>query len=165
MRILRSLVAATAVAASAIALAAAPAAADPVTATGKPVKPALFDIVGTGSNTTQFLVDQLSLNYNNAHSKAKHNASHPRVYSWDAVPPGNPTNITSKITTKINCPKILRPDGSGAGVTTLASNTKAKGHFCVDFARSSSFRSAGQPNFAPGGAGWVALARDVIGHP
>src|ERR1700729_3885733 len=73
VRILKSLVAVGTVAATATALAMAPAVADPVNSKGHAVKPKLFDIVGVGSNTTQFLLDQFSVNYNKAHSKV-HNA-------------------------------------------------------------------------------------------
>jgi ABC-type phosphate transport system substrate-binding protein len=161
VRILRTMVAVAAVAATATALAVAPAMADPVNGHGKAVTPKVFDIVGVGSNTTEYLIDQLSVDYNAAHSK-KHNATHPWIYSWDAVPPGNPTDQTSTIRTKAGCPKIARPLGSGAGVTTLFDNTKTGGHFCVDFARSSSYRSSGQPTFGPGGSAFVVLAKDAV---
>jgi ABC-type phosphate transport system substrate-binding protein len=162
VRIFKSLVAVTAVAATATALAVAPAVADPVNSHGKAVKPKIFDVVGVGSNTTQFLVDQLSVNYNKAHSK-KHNASHPWIYSWDATPPGQPDNITSTIVAKAGCPKAARPEGSGAGVSSLFANTKKGSSFCLDFSRSSGFRSAGQPAFgAAGGSAFVALAKDAV---
>src|ERR1019366_778676 len=116
--------------------------ADPVNSHGKAVKPKIFDIVGVGSNTTEYLLGQLSVDYNAAHGK-KHNATHPWIYSWDAVPPGNPTNQTSRIIPKSGCPRVARPAGSGAGVTTLFDNTKSSRRYCVNFARSSSYRSSG----------------------
>jgi hypothetical protein len=89
VRILRSLVAGAALAVTATALAVAPAVADPVNSHGKAVKPKIFDIVGVGSNTTEYLLDQLSVDYNAAHSK-KHNATHPWIYSWGRRPTGEP---------------------------------------------------------------------------
>jgi hypothetical protein len=138
-----------------------PAVADPVNSHGKAVKPKIFDIVGVGSNTTEYLLGQLSVDYNAAHGK-KHNATHPWIYSWDAVPPGNPTNQTSRIIPKSGCPRVARPAGSGAGVTTLFDNTKSSHRYCVDFARSSSYRSSGQPIFGLGGSAFVVLAKDAV---
>ena len=110
MRIFRSLVAVAAVAATTTALAVAPAMADPVNHHLKRVTPKAFDIVGVGSDTIEFLLDQLSVDYNAAHET--HNATHPWIYSWDATPPNDPTNLTSMIAPKAGCAKIARPDGS-----------------------------------------------------
>src|ERR1017187_5124494 len=57
----------------------------------------------------------------------------------------------------------MRPNGSGAGVAALILNAKTKnGHFCIDFARSSSPRSPTNPPKAKGGVVFVALAKDAV---
>jgi hypothetical protein len=82
--------------------------------------PALANIVGVGSATTQYLVD-------------KYTKSFPSTWnSWNAVPAG------STITPSVGCAAITRPNGSSAGLTALAtygSGTSTNG--CIDFARSS----------------------------
>ena len=52
----------------------------------KGVVPAAYDIVGVGSNTTQYVMDAFSVDYNK--TVKMHNASHPYFYSWDALPLG-----------------------------------------------------------------------------
>lgn len=160
MRILKSLVAVTAIAATTSALAMAPALADPVNSHLHNVTPKAYDIVGVGSNTIQFLLDQLSVNYNAAHKT--HNASHPYIYSWDATPPGQPNNLTSTIRPKSGCTKILRPDGSSAGIQALPAATRTGSYRCLNFARSSRPRGATDPTKGPGGVAFVALAKDAV---
>jgi ABC-type phosphate transport system substrate-binding protein len=162
VRIFKSLVAVAAVAATATALAVAPAMADPVNHHLTRVTPKAFDIVGVGSDTIEFLLDQLSVDYNAAHKS--HNATHPWIYSWDATPPSDPTNLTSKIAPKAGCAKIARPDGSSAGIAAMAaspsdSNRKYK---CFNFARSSRPRSTTDPAKGPGGIEFVTLAKDAV---
>src|SRR5258708_34243178 len=79
MRTLKKLIAAAAVAASATAMAVGPALADPINGSGKPVTPKATDVVGVGSDTIQFLLDQFALDYNKQHTTGKH------LYSWDAL--------------------------------------------------------------------------------
>jgi hypothetical protein len=106
------------------------------------------------------LLDQLSVDYNAA--QTTHNASHPFVYSWDATNPKTGA-IGDLISTKSGCAKIARPNGSSAGIATLASNIKdPKGGFCEDFARSSRARKATDPPAAKGGVLFVALAKDAV---
>lgn len=160
MRMLSKVIAGAAVLATAVTMAAGPALADPVNSKLKPVVPKVFDVVGTGSDTTMFVLDQLSINYNSAHKT--HNKTHPWVYSWDAV---NPKTQASGdlISTKTGCKKIARPFGSSAGVATLAANIKdPKGGFCEDFARSSRGRTATDPVKGKGGILFVALAKDAV---
>jgi ABC-type phosphate transport system substrate-binding protein len=163
VRILKSLVAVTAVAATASALAMAPAMADPVNSHLAKVTPRAFDVVGVGSDTIESVLDQLSVSYNAAHSKT-HNAAHPWIYSWDAVPPSDPLNLTSKIVPKSGCASILRPDGSGAGITALDTTPKDsnKVNNCFDFARSSRGRAASDPGKTANGILFVALAKDAV---
>src|SRR5215467_16178822 len=85
MRMLTKLLAATAAAGATTLLVAGPAMADPPPG----VTPRASDVVGVGSATTQFLVDQLSTDYNNQHKTAT-----TKLYSWDAVPLGS--SITLK---------------------------------------------------------------------
>ena len=40
------------------------ASADPISNSGKAIVPAYYDIVGVGSNTTEYVMDQFSVNYN-----------------------------------------------------------------------------------------------------
>jgi ABC-type phosphate transport system substrate-binding protein len=162
MRMLSKLVAAAAVVATAATLAAGPALADPVNGSGKAVTPRAFDIVGTGSNTIEYLLDQLSVDYNGSHKT--HNAAHPWLYSWDAT---NPTTsaIGDPIATKGGCAKIARPNGSGSGIANLQLNVKdpaSKTYYCADFARSSGGRTT-QPT-GKNGVLFVALAKDNVSY-
>ncbi|MBV9856489.1 MAG: substrate-binding domain-containing protein [Streptosporangiaceae bacterium] len=122
----------------------------------KGVTPKATDVVGVGSDTIEFLLDQLSVDYNKSHAT-------PHLYSWDAT---NPTTgaVGDKIVTKAGCAKIARPDGSSAGIAALDNNTLdgKTGHFCIDFARSSRGRAATDPKFGPGGISFVALAKDAV---
>jgi ABC-type phosphate transport system substrate-binding protein len=157
---LRSLVVLAATAATVTALAAAPAAmADPVNNHGSAVTPKSYDIVGVGADTDDTLLDQLSVAYNAAHKT--HNKSHPWIYSFDATPPNNPTNLTSSIKTKAGCGKILRPDGTGAGLTDFEAPVKTGKYDCIDFARAASPRTATDPVKGPHGVLYVRLAEDA----
>jgi ABC-type phosphate transport system substrate-binding protein len=162
VRIFRSLVAVAAVAATTTALAVAPAMADPVNHHLKRVTPKAFDIVGVGSDTIEFLLDQLSVDYNTAHKT--HNATHPWIYSWDATPPSDPTNLTSMIAPKAGCAKIARPDGSSAGIAAMAASPRDANpkYKCFNFARSSRSRSSTDPAKGPGGIEFVTLAKDAV---
>jgi ABC-type phosphate transport system substrate-binding protein len=162
VRILKSLVAVAAVAATASALAMAPAMADPVNTHLAKVTPKAFDVVGVGSDTIESVLDQLSVSYNAAHKT--HNATHPYIYSWDATPINQPNNLTSTIVPKAGCAKILRPDGSSAGIAALTTTPKDsnKKYNCFDFARSSRARTATDPSKAKGGILFVALAKDAV---
>ena len=162
MRIFKSLVAAAAVAATATTLTVAPAMADPVNHHLHRVIPNAFDVVGVGSDTIEFVLDQLSVNYNAAHPT--HNLRHPWIYSWDATPPKNPTNLTSHIVPKSGCSKVLRPDGSSAGIAAMAASpsTRNHKHKCFDFARSSRARATTDPAKGPGGIEFVTLAKDAV---
>ncbi|GAA2086214.1 substrate-binding domain-containing protein [Kitasatospora saccharophila] len=94
---------------------AVPAMADPATGT----VPATTDIVGSGSDTTQALLNQFSVDYNATVSGT------PKLYSWDATG-------STKITPKSGAAEIDRPNGSGAGIAALnAANSP------FDYARSS----------------------------
>jgi ABC-type phosphate transport system substrate-binding protein len=154
-----SLIAAGAVFAAGTALVAGPAMADPVNSHLKKVTPQYYDIVGVGSDTDDALFDQLAFDYNTSHKV--HNKTHPYIYSFDAVPPANPLNLTSVIKPKAGCSaKTPRPDGSGAGITQFELPAATHGHKCIDFARSASFRPSSDPdNF--GKDLYVALAEDA----
>ncbi|MFD4660213.1 PstS family phosphate ABC transporter substrate-binding protein [Kitasatospora sp. NPDC058444] len=107
------------------------------------VTPRAIDFVGTGSDTTQSVLNQLAADYNA--SLTDPNA--PRVYSWDATG-------TSPITPKTGAATIARPNGSGAGIKALNTNTNAT----VDFARSSRGPQATDPTTDD----FVALAKDAV---
>jgi ABC-type phosphate transport system substrate-binding protein len=130
----------------------------------KSVTPAAYDIVGVGSNTTEYVMDAVSVGYNK--SVKTHNATNPYFYSYDALPEG--VNVPGKynITPKAGCATIARPDGSSAGITALDSSQviKYKGgtYPCIDFARSSGGRKPTYPADKPGGVVFVAFAKDAI---
>ncbi|BAJ26879.1 MULTISPECIES: substrate-binding domain-containing protein [Kitasatospora] len=128
--------AALAMTTAALATVSVPAMADPT------VTPAAQDIVGAGSDTTQALLNQLSSDYN-----ATIPATTPHLYSWDATG-------SSSITPKTGASTILRPNGSGAGISALNANTSAT----LDFARSSRPRSASDPSTIL----FVAFAKDAV---
>jgi ABC-type phosphate transport system substrate-binding protein len=139
------------------------ASADPIGNNGKPVVPQSYDVVGVGSNTTEFVLDQISVDYNK--TVKDHNANNPYFYSWDAVPPGVNTPGNYLITPKAGCSsKTVRPNGSTAGLEALDENEfdGKTGHYCIDFARSSSSRSSKAPKEGPGGVEYVAFAKDAI---
>jgi ABC-type phosphate transport system substrate-binding protein len=116
----------TSVAAATLAAGAGAALADPSSS------PAVTSIVSVGSDTTQYLSDQFSTDYN------KTSPTNP-YYSWDAV---NPTTGLpgDTISTKndANC-SMTRPNGSGAGITQLQQKLKTTNgtDYCVDLARAS----------------------------
>jgi ABC-type phosphate transport system substrate-binding protein len=156
-------VASVAAAAALVAGSVTAASADPIGHNGKAVAPASYDIVGVGSDTTTYLTDQFSVNYNK--TVKVHNAAHPFLYSWDALPKGQTEpSTTFKITPKAGCTVVSRPDGSGAGLKALNQNMLdgKSGHYCIDFGRSSSGRSPGTPTVGPHGVIYVTLAKDAI---
>jgi ABC-type phosphate transport system substrate-binding protein len=164
VRIIRSLVAVGAVAATATALSMAPAMADPVNKDFKQVEPAPYDIVGVGSESIAFVMDQLTYNYNLTVKTPS--PSTPDIYSWDATPPNNPLDESQLIATKTGCKKQTRPDGSSAGIEALGTEGtvvyKGKTYQCADFARSSRPRSTTDPVLGPGGVAFVTLADDAV---
>ena len=113
------------------------------------------DVVGSGSDTTQFAIDQISGDYNTANPTAKH------WYSYDAV--GSAT-----IKEKTGCLTENRPVGSGAGITDLEANLRPSGDtadYCVDFARSSRARAITDPSsivFVPFAYDAVTWAADKL---
>jgi ABC-type phosphate transport system substrate-binding protein len=89
--------------------------------------PPVTSIVAVGSDTIEYLGNQFSTDYN------KTSPTNP-FYSWDATG-------TSPIQTKndTDCTGIVRPNGSGAGITQLEAKVKTSvsGYYCVDLARAS----------------------------
>jgi ABC-type phosphate transport system substrate-binding protein len=138
-----------------VAVSAGPALADPPSG----VTPRSSDVVGVGSDTIQYLLDQFSYDYNKAHPGASS-----LLYSWDDTNP-----VTGKagdmIETKAGCAAIARPDGSSAGISALAANVtgpSGPGDYCIDYAGSSRPPSASDPACAQGGLCFVALAGDAV---
>lgn len=155
MRMLSKVLAGTAAAAAMVAMTAGPALADPPSGT----TPGHTAAVGVGSNTIQYVLDQLAYNYDHANPNATS-----KLYSWDAVNPDT-LAIGDNIVTKKGCAAIARPNGSGAGVAALEANARPSGdstNYCVDFARSSSARSDTAPPCASGGICYVSLAGDAV---
>jgi ABC-type phosphate transport system substrate-binding protein len=126
----------------------------------KGITPQAFDIVGVGSNTTQFVIDQISTLYNA--TVKTHNAKHPWLFSWDAVKPGTASNSKTNIIPKAGCTKIVRPNGSTAGLKAMIVNAKDKGFFCIDFGRSSGSRNPIAPPPGKNGTFYVEFAKDAI---
>jgi ABC-type phosphate transport system substrate-binding protein len=134
---------------------AGPALADPPSGTS----PRATDAVSVGDDTTQYLLDQLSYDYDAAHL-----GSDPLLYSWDAFNPVTGA-IGDEITTKADCPALTRPNGSAPGIGALDANAAvpgSPGNYCIDFARSSAARNTSDPPYAPGGVAFVALAGDAV---
>jgi ABC-type phosphate transport system substrate-binding protein len=167
---MRSLVAVGALAVTAATVMAAPAMAEPINSHGKQTRPAPFDIVGVGSQSITYLVDQLTFDYNLTVGK-KHSPANPFIYSWDAVPPRDLNDTTQQIIIKQGCKRNLRPNGSGAGILALTGgygNTsyryKGRKHTvpCIDFARSSRPRKTTDPAAGRGGVAFVTLGGDAV---
>jgi ABC-type phosphate transport system substrate-binding protein len=143
---------------AALALAAAPtgrALADPPGG----VTPRASDIVGVGSDTSQYLMDQFAQDYDGANPGASS-----LLYSWDSADPT--TGVTGgPIETKATCADIARPDGSSAGISALeagVTDPSSSGDYCVDFAGSSRGPTASDPACATGGICFVPLAGDAV---
>ena len=153
MRIPRLVTGLVVVAVAVLSMTALPAAADPP---GE-VAPGATAIVGVGSNTNEDLFDQFAHDYDPSHKGAL------QLYSWDAENAVTGA-LNDLIKFKKGCVAEPRPNGSGAGITALTTNQggTVSGHPCVDFARSSSGRSATVPPYAPGGIAYVALAGDAV---
>ena len=189
MRIINRLVVAAAVAATAASMAvvavAPPASADPINKAGKCVQPAPYDVVSVGSESISAVNNQLAFNYNVNVVGSKHSATHPFLYSWDAVPEfpgkalpcqqgaapavGKPKPITLKGPLNNKSCTNVRPNGSTAGIGALTSygniTYKGKTYPCADFARSSRPRkngTGGDPACAKGGVCFVTLANDAV---
>jgi ABC-type phosphate transport system substrate-binding protein len=184
MRMFNKVIAGVAVAAT-LALTAGVAMADPMNAKSPWVKgpgslyyPGLYhavtprdcDVVGSGSNTLEYLFDQYSLNYNaavlKAHKKDSQTTSCAKFptsffYSWDALQNAAAT-ATVSIAPKPGCAKAPRPNGSSAGITALAANETVTvdgiKYFCWDYARSSRARSSSDPTDVT----FVPLALDNV---
>jgi len=156
MRTLNKLFAATAGVVTATAMAVGPALADPP----KGVTPKETDVVGVGSDTIEFLLDQFSFDYNKAHKTGTH------LYSWDALNPKTGA-MGDPIKEKSGCSATPRPDGSSAGITALATSPKTsdRKRFCVDFARSSRPRNtSSDPPKSKGGIVFVTIGKDAVSY-
>jgi ABC-type phosphate transport system substrate-binding protein len=164
MRQLRKLAAGIAVAAAvAMAASAVPALADPPASGGKQVVPGTVDVVSVGANTDENLFNALSGAWDKTITPKEHGSAHPDIYSWNATVPGSTSTAKVTIVPKKGCATITRPNGSTAGLTALdEGQVTDKTVQCVDFARSSSGRSAASPAPKVGGVGYVALAEDAV---
>ena len=94
--------------------------------------PSVTSIVAVGSDTTQYLADQFSTDYDSTSPTSD-------FYSWDATNPttGLPGD-TIETKNDANC-SITRPNGSGAGITQLQDKLKTTNgtDYCVDLSRAS----------------------------
>jgi hypothetical protein len=143
--------AAVAAAVAATLIAASPALADPINSSAKPVTPASYDVVAIGGGPTQYLLDQLSFNYDTTHKI--HTKNHPYIYSWDSTNPktGAPNG---DITTKQGCKKIVRPMSPNSGLGLLYTRKAS----CVDFAPA----DRSPISYDPPSMRYVALAEDNV---
>lgn len=170
MRKLVQLITVAAGAATVAAMVMAPAMADPINLkTGKTIEPRACDIVGGGSNTTEFVVNQFSVNFNKAVLKTLKSSQNQSstcatqkksfFYSWDALQNANATS-SPNIKFKAGCAAEPRPNGSSAGIADLATNAGGTtgGHPCLDFARS----SRGPKTTDPTTLSFVAFAQDNV---
>jgi ABC-type phosphate transport system substrate-binding protein len=138
-----------------IAGAAGPALADPPSG----VTPRAGDVAGVGSDAIQYLLDQLSRDYDKVHPKAPS-----LLYSWDAANPGT-GRPGGHIVTKAACTAITRPDGPSAAIAALragASDPSGPRDFCIDYAGSSRGPLADDPRCAAGGICFIPLAGDAV---
>lgn len=103
------------------------------------------DLVGTGSDTIQFVTNDVAAGYNGTGGV--------RIASFDAVQPGTGV-IGDQIQIRPSV-AIARPNGSGAGVTTLLNNTN------VDFARSS---RPSNGSTAEDGLAFIPFASDGLSY-
>jgi ABC-type phosphate transport system substrate-binding protein len=136
VRIVSKLLVAATAAVAITALAATPALADPPSG----VTPKPRDVAGVGSDTTEFVLDQLSHDYNATHSTGQ-------LFSWDAINPSNGAqhDLIQVKSGSTNC-KIPRPFGSSEGIAALENTKTTTGGFpCIDYARSSRARSGTDP--------------------
>ncbi|HEY4023102.1 MAG TPA: hypothetical protein VGM75_30745 [Pseudonocardiaceae bacterium] len=142
---------ATATAAAATAIFAGVALADPPTSHTV----ALTDIVGVGSDTIQFAMNDATTGTGGWDSQAPANY----VDSFDAVDPT--TGVAGgSITTKPGC-DLTRPNGSSLGITALTADQKSTVDGttdCVDYARSSRARGANDPATV----GFLPFAQDTV---
>lgn len=125
-RLLGGGVATAALVVSSLAMGVAPATADPS------ATPDANDIVGVGSDTSQFALDYLA---DGRGATAGYNASNPgaRLASFDATDSAGATG--GSVTLRTGSAAITRPNGSGAGIALLYG---AGNNNDVSFARSSS---------------------------
>jgi ABC-type phosphate transport system substrate-binding protein len=138
-----------------VAVSTGPALADPPSG----ITPRASDVVGVGSDTIQYLLDQFSQDYNKAHPGAPS-----LLYSWDATNPAT-GEIGDQIATKASCEAIARPDGSSAGISALEANTtdpSDPSDYCIDYAGSSRAPSASDPPCAADGICFIQLADDAV---
>ncbi len=126
--------------------------------------PQPYDIVGVGSNATEYVLDQISAGYDSSIPASRHNAKNPWLFSYDATPPGATAPGNYPIVPKAGCAAIVRPNGSSAGLQALDTSELdgSTGYSCIDFGRSAYGRSSSAPRLAPGGVAYVAFAKDAV---
>jgi ABC-type phosphate transport system substrate-binding protein len=123
------------------------------------ITPRGSDVVGVGSDTIGYLLDQLSQDYNESHPK-----SASLLYSWDATNPVS-GKAGDLIVSKEGCKAVARPDGSLAGVSALRAgilDPSARQDHCVDFAGSSSAPAGTRPPCSVQHICYLPLAKDAI---
>lgn len=142
---------AAAVAVAATAIATSPALADPISSNNKSVMPTSYDLVGVGGGPSQYLLDQLSFNYEAAHKA--HDKTHPYIYSWNSTNPKTGT-LFGNITPKKGCPSIIRANSPNFGISELYTSKQS----CLNFAPADRNPSPFDPTFMT----FVALAQDNV---
>lgn len=116
------------------------------------VTPKATDIVGVGSDATQYVTDAVATAYNKTVVPVK-GVTGPKLYSWDA-------SGSATIVTKAGAAPITRPNGGNAGVSALLADTT----HAINFARTTSPKKTdGSQNsltffaFARDGVTWTAI--------
>jgi ABC-type phosphate transport system substrate-binding protein len=123
------------------------------------VTPRGSDVVGVGSDTIGYLLDQFSFDYDSSHPKA---AS--LLYSWDATSPAGGT-AGAVIATKATCKAVVRPDGSLAGIAALTADATQPSdprNHCVDYAGSSVAPSGAHAPCTVDDICYLPLAGDAV---
>jgi len=133
----------------AITVAVVPALADPPAGT----TPRPQDIVGVGSETTQYVFNQFSRDYNAGLTSR----SAPRLVSWDAT---EPPKIFKPVIVKRGCPPELR---SRLLLDPFRlKDPKGGTGFCIDYLWSSRGRAVGDPPPGPGGIQFLPFGVDAV---
>ena len=151
MRTVMKLLACAAAATTFAVVSATPALADPPSGT----TPKNADVVGVGAQTSEFVFDQFSTDYNKTLAATK-----PHLYAFDAT---NPTTGATgdSIVTKLKCKAVARPNGSNAGIKLLTTDDPTvSSHPCVDFATSSRSRATTDPT----NISFIQFAGDAVSY-
>jgi ABC-type phosphate transport system substrate-binding protein len=126
--------------------------AGPAFATDPSPTPPQASIVGVGSDTAQDVMEKVGTTPARSGYSRNYNATTSTFQLW-----GYDATGSASIVTKIGCPAITRPNGSGSGIAALKAD-EAAGRGCIDFARSSRVKNTA----TDGDLLFVPYARDGV---